>query len=78
MQTNHDLHMLIMITHMILCILMCTIVHIVDLRATLQIFVMIEYIIQSLQINLFGLGKVLIPMDPIRYGYQNPPLFYLM
>ena len=24
---------------------------------------------------LFGLGKVLTPMDPIEYGYQNPLLF---
>ena len=33
------------------------IVHIVDIRVTLQSFVMIEYILQILQINLFGLEK---------------------
>ena len=33
------------------------IIHIVDVRVTLQNFVMIEHIIQILQINLFGLGK---------------------
>ena len=77
MHTNNGIHMLIMLTHMILCILMCTLVHIVDVRATLQNFAMIEYIIQILQISLFGLGNVLTPMDPKRYGYQNSPLLYL-
>ena len=48
------------------------------LRAILQNFVMIEYIFQILQINLFGLGKVLTSLDPQKYGYQNPPLLYLM
>ena len=33
--------MLIMLTHMIVCILMCILIHIVDVRATLQNFVMI-------------------------------------
>ena len=50
--------------HMILCMPMCTLVHIVDVRATLQNFVMIEYIIQILQINLFGLEMVLTPFGP--------------
>ena len=58
--------------------LMCTLVHIVDVRATLQSFVMIEYIMKILQIDLFGLGKELIPMDPKEYGYQRPLIFYLM
>ena len=49
-----------------------------DVRATLQDFVMIKYMIQILQINLFGLGKVQTPLDPIEYGYQKPLLFYLM
>ena len=30
------------------------------------------------QLSLFGLGKKLIPMDPKEYGYQRPPLLYLM
>jgi len=30
MHTIHDIHMLIMLTHMIQCMLMCTLVHIVD------------------------------------------------
>ena len=47
-------------------------------KATLQSFTLIELMTQILQINLFGLGKVLTPMDPIEYGYQNSPLFYLM
>ena len=70
--------MLIMLTRMIQSMLMCTLVHIVDIRATLQNFAMIELMIQILQTNLFGLGKVLNLMDPIEYGYQNPPLLYLM
>ena len=56
----------------------CTLVHIVDVRAILQNFVMIDKILQILQTNLFGLGKVLTPMDPIEYGYQKPLLLYLM
>ena len=36
---------LIMLTHMIICMLICTLVHIMDVRTTLQNFVMIEYII---------------------------------
>ena len=42
--TIHDIQMLIMLTHMIPCMLMCTLVQIMDVRATLQSFVMIEYI----------------------------------
>ena len=76
MHTLHSIHMLIML--MITRMLMCTLVHIVDVHATLQNFVMIEYIIQILQINLFGIGKVLTPMDPKKYGYQNSFLLYLM
>ena len=57
--------MLIMLKHM-MCMLMCTIVHIVDVRATLQNFVMIGYIIQNFQISLSGLGNVLTPLDPKR------------
>ena len=34
--------------------------------------------IQILQIDLFGLGKELTPMDPKEYGYQKSLLFYLM
>ena len=41
--------------------LMCTLVHIVDVRATLQNFALIELMILILQINLFGLGKMLTP-----------------
>ena len=41
-------------------------------------FTLIELMIQILQIDLFGLGKVLTPMDLIEYGYQNLPLLYLM
>ena len=41
-------------------------------------FALIELMIQILQIDLFGLRKVLNPMDPIEYGYQNSLLFYLM
>ena len=33
MHTNHSIHMLIMLTHMTLCMLMCTLVHIVDVLA---------------------------------------------
>ena len=78
MHTNHDMQMLLTFIHTILCMLMCTLVHIVDVRATLQDFVMIGYIMKILQIDLFGLGKVLTLMDPIEYGYQRPLLFYLM
>ena len=39
MHINHGIHML---THTTLCMLMCTLVHIVDERATLQNFVMID------------------------------------
>ena len=46
---------------MTLGMLMCTLVHIVNIRATLQNFAMIELMIQILQISLFGLGKVLTP-----------------
>ena len=42
MHTNHDKHMLIMLTHMILFMLMYKLVHIVEVWATLQSFVMIE------------------------------------
>ena len=35
MYTIDGIHMLIMLTHMILCMLMCTLVHIVDVRAPL-------------------------------------------
>ena len=38
MHTLHGIHMLLMFTHMTPCILMCTLVHIVDVRATLQFF----------------------------------------
>ena len=41
-------------------------------------FVMIGYMIQILQTNLFGLGKELTLMNPIEYGYQKSLLFYLM
>ena len=78
MHTIHGIHMLIMLTHMIQSMLMCTLVHIVDVRDTLQSFVIIEYIMKILQIDLFELGKVLTPMDPIKYGYQKPLIFYLM
>ena len=40
----HAIHGVHMLTHMTLGMLMCTLVHIVDVRATLQSFVMIEYI----------------------------------
>ena len=53
------------ITHMTSFMLVCTLVHIVDARATLQSFVMIEYIIQILQASLFGLVKVLTTVDLI-------------
>ena len=74
MHTNYGIHMLIMLRHMIQSMLMCTLVHIVDVRATLQNFVMIGYMIQILQIDLFGLEKELTPMDPKEYGYQKPIL----
>ena len=45
------------------CMLICTLVHIADVSATLQDFVMIEYMIQILQITLFGLGKALTPIE---------------
>ena len=77
MHTNHGIHMLLTYTLITQCMLMCTLVHIVDVRATFQNFVMIRYMIQILQIGLFGLGKEL-PMDPKEYGYQRPPLLYLM
>ena len=48
-------HMLLMFTHMTLYMLMFTLVHIMDIRATLHNFVMIRYIIQNLQTILFGL-----------------------
>ena len=69
MHTHLDIHMLIMLTHMITRMLMCKLVHIMDVWATLQNFVMIEDIIQILQITLLGLGKVLTPMDPRKYGH---------
>ena len=50
---------------------MYTFVHIVDVRATLQNFITIGYMMQILQIIFFGLGNVLTPMDPIEYGYQH-------
>ena len=77
MHTKHGIHMLIILTHMI-GMLMCTLVHIVDVRATLQSFVMIEYIIKNFQTNLFGLRRVLTPMDPRMFGYQNSFLFHLI
>ena len=61
MHTNYGIHKLLMFTHMTLYMLMCILVHVMDVRSTLQSFVMIEYIIQILQISLFGLGKVLTP-----------------
>jgi len=44
MHTIHGIHILLMFIHMTLGMLMCTLVHIVDVRATLQSFAMIEYI----------------------------------
>ena len=32
----------------------------------------------NLELNLFGLEKMLTPMDPKECGYQRPPLLYLM
>ena len=64
MHTIHSIYMLLMLTHITLCMLMCTLVHIVDVRATLQNSVMIEYMIQILQTNLFELENELTPMDP--------------
>ena len=78
MHTIHGIHMLLMLTLITLCMLMCLLVHIVDVRATLQDFVMIGYMMKILQIDLFGFGKELTPMDPKEYGYQRPLLLYLM
>ena len=78
MHTIHGIHMLHMFTHITLFMLMCTLVHIVNIRATLQDFVMIEYIMKILQIDLLGLGKEVTPMGLKEYGYQRPLLFYLM
>ena len=44
MHTNHGIHMLLTLIHITPCILMCTLVHNVDVRDNLQSFVMIEYI----------------------------------
>ena len=46
-------------------------------KSHLAKFALIKLMIKILQIDLFGLGKVLTPMDPIWYGYQNLLLFYL-
>ena len=78
MHTNHGIHMLPTYIHTTPFMLMCTHVHIADVRATLQNFVIIGYMIQILQTNLFGLGKELTPMDPKEYKYQKSLLFYLM
>ena len=78
MHTNHGIHMPLTFIHITLCMLMCTLVHIVDVRATLQNFVLIELMILILQISLFGLGKELTRMDPKEYRYQKPLLLYLM
>ena len=75
MHSNHGIHMLLTFTLITLCMLMCTLVHIVDVRATLLNFAMIRYM---MQLNLFGLGNELTPMDPKEYEYQRPPLVYLM
>ena len=61
MHTKHGIHTLIILIHMIPCMLMGTLVHIVNVRVTLQSFAMIEYIIQILQTSLFGLRKMLTP-----------------
>ena len=46
MHTIHGIHMLRTFMYTTLCMLMCTLVHIVDVRATLLSFAMIVYIIQ--------------------------------
>jgi len=53
---------------------MCTHVHIVVEKAILLDFVMIDYMLKILQLILFGLGKILTPVDPQENGYQDPPL----
>ena len=77
MHTNYGIHMLPTFIHITPCMLMCTLVHIVNVRAILQNFTLIELMIQILQIDLFGLGEELTPIGPIRYGYQKPLLFLM-
>ena len=67
MHTKHDIHMLIMLTYMI-CMLMCTLVHITDVLATLQNFVMMvkysnfasKYVCVRKDTNSHGPKKVLV------------------
>ena len=73
MHTHHGIHMLPTVTT-ITCMLMCTLVHIVVEKAILLDFAMIVYMMKILHVILFGLGKVLTPVDPKEYGYQRPPL----
>ena len=54
-------------------LLMCTHVHIVDERATLLDFGMIVYMMKIQQIILFGLGKILTPVDPKKMGTKDHP-----
>ena len=46
MHTNHGIHILSTFTLITRCMLICTHVHIVDVRATLLSFIMIEYMMQ--------------------------------
>ena len=78
MHINHGINMLPTFIHITPCMLMCTLVHIVDVGPPCKILLLIELMIQILQIDVVGLGKELTPMDPKEYGYQRPHLFYLM
>ena len=44
--TLHSIHMLLTVTTITPCMLMCTLVHIVDVRATLLDFAMIVYMMK--------------------------------
>ena len=75
MHTNHGIHMLLTFTLTTLCMLMCTLVHIVDVRATLLNFALIELMFQIQQISLFGLGKVLTPWTQKSMGTKDHSYF---
>ena len=78
MHTIYCIHMLLMLIHMTPCMLMCTHVHIVDVRATLQKFCYDRLNDSKFANKFVWVRKGAIPMDPIEYGYQKPLLSYLM
>ena len=77
MHTNHDIHMLLTFIHTTLCMLMCTLVHIVDARATLQNFVMIGYMIQIFANRFVWVRKGANPHGPKRvWVSKSTPILF--